>query len=168
MSRIIPTVLVCGTGPSLDDMTDSDIEQYDITVGCNYIYKRFTPDYLCVTDIVAFFEGAGGWDLFNELKTIWVFPSCTEKMFTFIPEHVKVLFISPPKRVYNTLFDLAIPLANEISKDIDICGIGGVGHFYEDPESFVAPRPSMPVYKDVFELYKQYKNLNINILHEVE
>lgn len=158
-------VLVCGTGKTLNNLTDEEINSYPITIGCNFIWKRFTPTFTAVNDIEVFFKKSG-WDKFLNLNTVWIFPKCTEKMFHDVPEHVKMFFYSPKKKVLNSLFDMALPMASLVSriKQIDVAGIGGYGHFYDEEDDDGGIRPSMPIYKEVFDLYKEHSGLTINII----
>lgn len=155
-------VLVIGNGPYLNNVSDECLESYDITIGCNYIFHRGFPDYWAVTDLHVFFDDVG-WNLLTEYKGTWLFPEEARGIFKpNLIDRLNIVFIKVPKRIYSTIWDLSIPFALAINKEIDLVGVTGEGHFYKSDIKLNTPKNCLD---DLLKIYKK-RGYKLNLLDE--
>lgn len=135
-------VLLLGNGPSFNEIARLDLREY-VTVAVNHCYKYpgFVPHYHCVTDVREFFTQSAGWEIFENEKTIWVFPESARHLFKDMPKNAEVVFVKAVwDRVYNTVFDLGLPVALSTMQalgisELHVLGMGGTGHFYDQGQN---------------------------------
>lgn len=161
-------VVVLGNGPSLKNVNFSEKFKGVPTIGCNHLYKNtqgFVPTFYCIMDPRFFLEIQEGFDLLNQLNTIWilntdVIDTMPDGLYESLVSKSKV---KPINFVYtsdftslerydktnfngiisggNVVISLSIPLAVHIgAEEIYLYGVDFnldyINHFYDTPETF--------------------------------
>ena len=127
--------LVLGNGPSLNLYDFDKIKKNYWTIGCNYIYKKFIPDFICINDIDFFLQNGGISDI-ARINTLWVLPGYISKMFPFMLNYKdRIIFmgLEPEGDARNVIVNFSLRLAfkKAYNRHIYMIGVGGKGHFYE-------------------------------------
>ncbi len=138
------TVLICGTGPSLQDLVDQDPGEF-YTFGVNDIGRWFTPNHLVVSDQPGCFDAIDRrpWILNSQAEHFWVSggwehgPHAPERHripWQGVPDHYKWSFHSGHLRDEKVLVCLTTPftcvgIAYKLgAKKIGLIGVDLGGH----------------------------------------
>ena len=139
---------IIGTGPSLNKI-DVSLMKNDVTIGCNMIGRKFTPDYLCISDRFNVYykykheidSYPSKYKIFNSGKhSKYPLKNIPKDAFQVgvgesNPEKIYLSFEEDLKKTYSgntVIIDLCIPLAYYMGiRKIYLVGCDcTLGHFY--------------------------------------